>query len=290
MRNKGILLFALTMMVVGAVALAAEKKPDSPWKLIVESRINHKSTIAGFVDGTHGITAGYSGECHYTTDSGKSWPSGTNISACRFGLEIVNDKIAWTCGNQGNNRVTMDGGCSWSPISNFGKTEPNQCRFLSFIDDKAGWIASPFGMMAKTTNGGETWVPLKLPDGIDDIAALSLLTKDIGYVLDMSGIIYKTSDAGETWSTIDSGFKDAPMMMMLSAPQEAMRFIDEKRGIIVACLNDKKVYASVTTDGGNTWTRESVPAVMGALFLAHDGRTLTVSQSKVIKVYQRSAF
>lgn len=289
MRRIGLLILILAVIIFGTVALAAEKN-GGPWKLIVESRINHKSTIAGFGDEKNGITAGYSGECHYTMDAGESWPSGTNFSACRFGLEIVDAHIAWTCGNHGHVRMSIDGGHSWTPVSDYGKSEPVQCRYLSFIDKNVGWIASPFGMMAMTTDGGSTWNEMKLPPGMDDIAAISLRTKDEGYILDMGCIVYKTTDAGKTWVAMDSGFRDDSMMMNLTAPQEVMRFIDEEHGIIIACLNDGKVYDAVTIDGGKTWTRERIPVSMGVLFLARDGRTLTVSQGKVIKVFQHSAF
>jgi photosystem II stability/assembly factor-like uncharacterized protein len=290
MRTKGLPLLILAIITLGIVAFAAEKPSDSPWKLVVESRITHKSNLAGFYDNKNGITVGPSGECHYTENAGKSWPSGTNFSACRYGLEIVDAKIAWHCGNGGHVRLSMDGGHSWMPVADFGRPTPNQCRFLSFVDDQTGWIASPYGMMAKTIDGATTWNAVKLPEGMDDIAAISLLTKDIGYILDMSGMLYKTNDGGQTWSSSESGFKDAPMAMKLLTPQEAMRFIDEKHGVIVACLNDDKVYASITTDGGKTWKREKIPGSMGPVFLSRDGRTLTVNQSKVIRVYQRSTF
>ena len=94
--------------------------------------------VAGFHDDGFGITVGYSGDVRYTTDGGQLWTSAENKSWCRYGLDIVDEKTAWHCGNGGHVRASTDGGQTWQTVADFGPNQPDHCRFLSFLDAKTG--------------------------------------------------------------------------------------------------------------------------------------------------------
>ncbi len=69
--------------------------------------------------------------------------------------------------------------------------------------------------------------------------------------------------------------------MSLSAYQlAAMRFTDSQHGLIVISPTDngtaEPVLAFHTSDGGRTWTPEVVPVPAGPVYLARDGKLLTV--------------
>jgi hypothetical protein len=62
-------------------------------------------------------------------------------------------------------------------------------------------------------------------------------------------------------------------------PVAAMRFFDSQQGMIVitAIVDGKaQVTAFHTRNGGQTWTREIVPAGYGIPYLSRDGKTLTL--------------
>ena len=96
---------------------AAPAEPTGSWEVVFETEpLPHKATAIGFLNENFGITAGYAGEVHYTVDGGISWPLAANSSMCRFGLDILDDKVAWTIGNGGNVRLSKDGGRTWQAV------------------------------------------------------------------------------------------------------------------------------------------------------------------------------
>jgi hypothetical protein len=118
----------------------------SPWEVIHQTRIRHPTTVVGFLDETFGITGGANGVVHYTTDGGKTWPRAKNSSACRYGLEIVDEQVAWHCGNLGQVHVSTDGGRTWQAVTHYGPRYPNHCRFLSFLDAQTGGLPPPINL------------------------------------------------------------------------------------------------------------------------------------------------
>jgi len=106
----------------------------SKWNVVCQSEIDFNVSAAGFNDENLVITVGYAGEVHYTTDGGKDWKSAENMSYCRFGLEIIDSKIAYHCGNAGHVGFSSNGGKTWQRTTDFGDMQPRQCRYLSLVD------------------------------------------------------------------------------------------------------------------------------------------------------------
>lgn len=236
--------------------------------------------MAGFLDESFGITVGSAGEVHYTTDGGETWPQADNASLCRFGLEIVDDKLAWHCGNGGHVRVSTDGGRTWQAVADYGPNEPKHCRFLSFLDAETGWAATPYQLGA-TADGGASWVDVALPEGIQDIAAIALRTSTDGYLLDVAGNLFVTEDGGESWAPLSSGLIPDGKELLLgsSSPAAALRFPDADRGLVALSLKGKEgVEISIvrTIDGGQTWEQEHALTTFGTPYLTRDGTMLTI--------------
>jgi photosystem II stability/assembly factor-like uncharacterized protein len=259
-----------------ASTVAPSQTPDSgPWQVIRHLQYVQSIYQAGFLDDDFGIMVGYSGAVYYTTDGGKTWSHGNNTSWCRFGLDIVSKEIAWNCGNGGHVRLSTDGGKNWQAVADFGGSEPDHCRMLSFLDAQTGWAATP-KLLGATTDGGTTWEAVALPEGIGEISAISLRTGAEGYLLDTAGTIYITVDGGRTWTTRSLGLSADEELSIAFAPTAAMRFTDSQVGMVVFAINDS-VFSARTTDGGRTWKREPVGIhyKVPALHLSHDGITLT---------------
>jgi photosystem II stability/assembly factor-like uncharacterized protein len=245
------------------------------WQVVIQDmNVKHATTVAGFLNDKFGLTAGYAGETHYTTDGGQTWPQAKNQSMCRYGLDIVDQKLAWTAGNGGNVRVSTDGGQNWQAVSNLKDSGISQ--FISFIDAKIGWVANQTTLWT-TQDGGQNWTEIKLPEGAKKLVEIALRAANDGYLLDEAGVLYITQDGGQKWTSQPLELKDGVMSLPHIA---AVRFFDAEHGLIVASLaggGKNKVVALRTADGGKTWTEEEVPAQIGSSFyLTHDGSTLTV--------------
>jgi photosystem II stability/assembly factor-like uncharacterized protein len=253
--------------------------------------------VAGFIDDDTGIAVG-SHVCVMTTlNGGRSWeqaqyPLGF---ADLDGLEILDRKHAWTTGGFGI-RVTEDGGKTWTEIPHYGGIE-RPGHYISFSDTKTGWysVGSLWGLaspLMATDDGGKTWRMVSVPDDAkEQIMAIHLLKKNIGYILLRRGVILKTENSGKNWSSITLPLNGRGRIESNpGAPIDAVRFIDELRGIVVMHFEKPRAYAIFeTNDGGKSWKEFSLPANTdmryGNVFLSRDARYLTVSDLFSGKIY-----
>jgi photosystem II stability/assembly factor-like uncharacterized protein len=281
----------VTVPTATQTPLPTPTEVPSPWKLVQTAPYSHPVYYAGFLNDSFGITVGYAGEVHYTLDGGQTWPDAENHSMCRFGLDIVDEQVAWHCGNGGDVRLSLDGGQTWSEVAGYGPNVPNHCRYLSFLDEKTGWAATN-KTLGMTTDGAQTWTNLTLPEDVKAIMTVSLRTPTDGYLLDNSGTLYVTSDGGQTWSSQKLDILNDAYLKVSNAPSMSIVFTDAQHGMLVFLKGnmDDGVYtwSAYTEDGGQTWQLEEVPFGRGIpnVYLAHDGRTLTAVGIKDIRVYQ----
>jgi photosystem II stability/assembly factor-like uncharacterized protein len=250
---------------------------ESPakWEMVRQLTVEQRTNVAGFHDEDFGITVGYAGVVYYTVDGGETWTRSDNTSACRFGLDILDESLAWHVGNGGNVRVSTDGGKNWEAVSDLPYLGISSS--ISFLDAQTGWAASTEALWA-TSNGGQTWTDVTLPSSDLLIAAITLRTTADGYVLDYAGNLHVTHDGGNTWvsQALELG---EDKIDIISHP--ATRFFDAENGVIVTRLANKGIVALRTTDGGITWTQEDVLDDLRRgevyLYLSRDGRLLTVT-------------
>lgn len=270
----------LSFGLMGCGTTSESKIDDTNWEVVrtvnnTKANANH---IGGFLNENFGLTVGYRGEMHYTTDGGDSWPAGTNESLCRYGLNILNENLAWSCGNGGDVRKTTDGGKTWVEVTDFGDNMPNQCRYLSFLDENTGWIAAP-KKLGSTSDGGQTWLTLSLPSDIKDIIAIDLLDKNTGYLVDTNSKLYLTNDGGLTWTNKTINIDNLPNSTW-STNLSLIRFTDKDNGTIFYYGSEKKLKCSITKDAGDTWEEQTMPDIKGlGLFLTPDGKYLSVNGS-----------
>lgn len=280
---------ASLVVLVLAVAAPAPAHAAGRWRLAGEAPFTHKASIAAFTDEKNGMTGGYAGAMFYTHDGGKTWTAASNKSACRFGLEAV-PGAAISSGNQGDVRVSDDGGERWIFATGWGRTEPAHARFLSFVDDQRGLIASPTEL-AMTSDGGETWIPVAPPREIGPIAAVSLAEERGALrlrLLDERGKLYLSADGGKSWTEARSPLRGGVLGSM-ATPFAALRFRGAE-GVLAAFTAEGSSTGHVfrTRDGGQTWSEEAVPAPFppGATTLSFDGKLLTVLGGGVARLYR----
>jgi len=234
-------------------------------------------TLAGFHTDSFGFTVGPDDDVRYTTDSGQSWTKAASALHCRHGLEIVDEKVAWHCGN-GGTRVSADGGQTWQTVA------PSACPYMSFLDAQTGWTASPYDLQT-TSNGGASWNKIALPPVMKDIATIALRTTNDGYVLDTAGNLLVTADGGRSWEVHSLGLKTGERLIATAdGPDAVMRFVDARHGMVVFDLEDKTVWFAITEDGGQSWQRAEIPELRNRslyyhFYLAHNGYLLTATDN-----------
>jgi photosystem II stability/assembly factor-like uncharacterized protein len=232
-------------------------------------------TLAGFHDERYGVTVGPDDDVRYTADGGKTWTKSESVLHCRHGLEIVDEKTAWHCGN-GGTRVSTDGGRTWTTVA------PSPCPSLSFLDSRTGWAASPYLLQA-TADGGAAWTTLAAPVGGERIAAVALSPAEEGFVLDEGGNLFVTGDGGQTWDARSIGLQSGERLVPSdNGPRAALRFVDDRHGLVVFDLEDRSVWFAVTADGGRTWQRAEITALRNQatyyqVYVSRDGSLLTAT-------------
>jgi photosystem II stability/assembly factor-like uncharacterized protein len=285
------LLVLLSILLIGCASSAAPAPVvlGGEWKVVHQAEAKQPARMVAFLDETFGVTGGFSGagKAHYTTDGGETWTMAEDSGGCLYGVEIVDAQTVWVCGRivgasfstPGGIRMSADGGQTWNEQTDY-QTSPGFCP-LSFLDAQTGWVVNGDKLIA--TTDGATWEEVAVPDGLTNIAAISLRAPGEGYVLDGVGNLYITQDGGASWSSQTLGLAERYGEMKLRPFGEhasaAMRFLDADQGIVVLHLmNDveDKFIALHTADGGQTWEEQTIPAEIGKPYLTRDG-LLTVS-------------
>jgi len=180
-------------------------------------------------------------------------------------------------------RLTRDGGLTWEGDAD-GAGIPF-CR-VSAVDADTVWYLSPNQTPDSqlSTDAGETWTEFPLPEDIFvyNIVTISLRTRMDGYLLYKGGDLYITADGGRSWNKISlplGKYGEMKLEANNSVTFGAVRFLDADDGIVIVDLfggGDSKVVALTTTDGGQTWQEEIVPATLGSTYLSRDGKYLTI--------------
>lgn len=266
---KASLIMAFVLMCCLSAIYAAPAYEIGPgWRLASQGNINWPTVFMGFMNENKGITVGARGECYYTDDSGNTWHLANNQSLCRWGLDILGDSIAWSCGNGGHIRFSKDGGKNWTPMADCGFP----ANLISFFDLTNGWVGSQqMNRIAATSDGGAHWNPINTPSDFNQMAAIAMLSATSGYMLVQeleASMLYFTQDSGNTWLK-----QGAVCQGTLVTP--TMRFFDSSQGVIIGNVNGK-IMSFITADGGKTWRAENVFSKVCIPFLTRDGKILTL--------------
>ena len=252
-----------------------------PWQIVGIYNADQSIMTAGFLNEQVVATGGVVGQMGYSSDGAQTWLVTDAAADCRYGVDIVSPQVIWACGGATNVRKSVDGGKTWQVLAAFGsqRTITNPCNSASFLDENIGWLANS-NLFGTTIDGGVTWTMQALPESAHKIATIDTYGGGEGYLLDQSGVLFFTEDDGAHWretSRLDLG----DLKMSFSVYQlAAMRFTDAQHGLIIVSPTDKAkpepVLAFHTSDGGATWTSEIVPVMAGPVYLARDGKLLTV--------------
>jgi len=190
-----------------------------------------------------------------TTDTGQTWQTlvvtDHEHAFCTNGLWMINNQVGWICGGGFGLQKTIDGGNSWTDMSNCPgiRNNSSNLRRIKFTSPDIGYILSS-GDLKKTTDGGNTWFTIKAVQveagegGFSgfDVAGNTIILSAMRYNANDLANCYVSQDAGQTWqlSFVDSsGFS---FFMKIASPSTFYASIDDRR----------ELYRSI--DGGVTWS------------------------------------
>lgn len=142
-------------------------------------------------------------------------------------------------------------------------------RGLCVVDDKTIWASGSNGMVARSVDGGKSFDWFKIPNfekrEFRDIEAFDSNTAIIVAIAEPAYIL-KTNDGGKNWKTV---FSDSTKGMFL----DAIFFSDPNNGVVIGDPINNKTYLAITTDGGNSWIKDSNTVLLndGEAFFASSG-------------------
>jgi hypothetical protein len=263
------LVFCIFMGI--AVSVFGRNECESTgWKVVLETKVNHGTTLCAFENPDFGITVGPHGETHYTLDKGESWPLGRTTVQCRFGLDILDSNRSVSAGN-GGVCISKDGGKYFSTIMK------DRYDLVSFASAEQGWIGNR-RLVKETANGGASWKDIPVPEKLKMILGMNMFGSGSGYILDKDGTLFFTDDGGSTWSSkiVKSENGDISLVHSLSV----MRWKDQAKGSVITWYRkgEKKGWILlITENGGKTWSSEVLNVgAYGTPYLSRDSKYLTI--------------
>ncbi len=193
-------------------------------------------------------------------------------------LRMLNELGGWAISDNAILRTT-DGGSTWYNVSPQGVTAFGYGTANTFLNASQAWVMvadasdpAGSGLLYRTSDGGLTWTVYPVPFGGGD---LTFIDEDNGWMMAFLGIaagsmavaVYRTDDGGATWMqtyTNDPNLENASDSLPLGGIKSNLTPLDAQvawvGGVIYA---PEKFYLFKTSDGGQTWAAQTLPAAPG---------------------------
>lgn len=233
------------------------------------SWVNTLQTFQGFTDVAYAGSSTFyvlgRGSMVKSTDGGASWmPSFFPWNEARDAHFYSPDRgaiaqLGSPNGNYGGLNLTTDGGANWDTIPDPGGPYPYAHHVVWFFDSLNGVVSGtenlwfPTGsFIGRTTDGGHTW-SRTLGTWMTFPKDIFFPDTQIGYVAGSYKIL-KTTDSGYNWTSTGADTTNF---------YESVYFADASTGF--ACGRDLNSTPKIwkTTNGGNSWAAETIPAGLG---------------------------
>lgn len=213
---------------------------------------------------------GDAGAIYGTTDDGQSWTTQPAVIGGGFflGVACPSVDVCEATGNQGMIFGTANGGNSWKK-----QKVPASADLVNGISCPTTTTCEAVGYgvgALRTTDGGKQWVPQALPTSVQELNGVSCysLTHCVAVGIDSThgggrevGVLVSTNDGGITWVRrhIPTGTDDLTSVACRSSALCEAVGLGETTAIIGS------------TDGGRTWTDQTVPGAPYLLGVACPG-------------------
>jgi photosystem II stability/assembly factor-like uncharacterized protein len=156
-----------------------------------------------FLDDRRGWAAGFNGVIH-TEDGGESWSwLGRRRAVAGNAVHFFDPLRGLVAGKHGRVHLTVDGGESWTRVTDAELAESADLLAMTFVGPSRGWAVGTEGTILSTNDGGRTW--LRQSSGTHArLTGLVFVDLHRGWVLGSdrstsSSVILRTTDGGTTW-------------------------------------------------------------------------------------------
>lgn len=218
-------------------AIEAGAQAQFPWTRQAPMPTSSDLRAVALVSATELWACGGDGELVHTRDAGATWELDTLNTDSIWALDFVDAQHGWAAGNGFFH--TVNGGQTWIHDSIWGSIYD-----VHFIDTQRGWACGNGSVTYRTTNGGVSWAYQPLGPSTT-LSSIWFVDAANGWTVDIDGLIHQSVDGGVSW-TLRHDAND-----YLSTVQ----FFDLLEGWAIG--GDSFLH---TVDGGQTWTRATVPA------------------------------
>lgn len=273
-------LFAAGVIGLFAFCLATfSKMPTSNphWVWLNPKPHGDMILAASFVSATEGWAVGQTQGVLHTTDGGATWTANrfgptlgfNNVyfrdskNGCALGQSSGDsgwgtDSVIWT---------TSDGGTTWKQT--YFEQDGGGLGAAVFTSKKKGWAVGRYGTVLKTTNGGKSWKKVTVPSGAAgyDFTSVAFVDTKHGWALGCASgaapvptenMLLLTSNGGSSWTSVNFEMTEATGQFF------SITFVSTTEGWATGDFGC--VYH--TTDGGYSWTEQTVPTHPNPLYAA----------------------
>ncbi len=231
---------------------------SAPMKQSRFEDIHFVDSLTGWMTGTYGPDGGI----FKTSDGGKTWSTYLNPGSYFRSIVFADKNKGWV-GNLGPDfrpalndtnilYQTLDGGDSWTPVTNIEGPKPKGICGLFAYDDSVIYASGRFAgpaIVLKSVNGGRSWTSVDLSHLALGLTDCYFWTPDSGIVIGIStnqkGVVIETSDGGKNWKVNHETPRDE-FAWKISFPTRQVGYISLEH------YRDT-VHFLKTVDGGKTW-------------------------------------
>lgn len=152
---------------------------------------------------------------------------------------------------------STNGGTTWAVVP-YSTTSRTSLNCIQMIDANTGYVCGTLGAVYRTTNGGSNWdsIPVEGSNASSTFRKIDFINANTGWVFTTfnstitdSATIFKTTNAGVNWSK-----QYIPASSSSNRGVYGADMIDANTGWIVSY----QPRPWRTTNGGNTWTIDSI--------------------------------
>ncbi|MCH8300131.1 MAG: T9SS type A sorting domain-containing protein [Candidatus Marinimicrobia bacterium] len=184
----------------------------------------------------------------HTTDGGATWVTqlrDTTEGAFEV-IQFVDANNGWVVGDSAKILRTINGGTTWTLVTNTGIPSSSRSGALFFLDPNIGWIAvgsegPEDNIVLHTVDGGVNWTTSSVL-GTSDIFGIDFVDANSGWVASDGGGIAHTTNGGETWTLQSSSVINNELHDVFALPDGVNLWTVGEIGTILH-----------TADGGSVW-------------------------------------